>query len=159
MEATAFCQLAAGFADEPDVAVWRTLVAGLGWCDRLLDGEPRERFRSFVRALVGPRLQALGWTAAEGEDDLTGELRGLLIRALAVLGDDAGAQATASELFEQRLRDPAAVDPGHRGRGERRRGDRRGEPSTDAYPALQGGDDTPGAAPVPVRWPTSRTRN
>ena len=111
VEATAFCQLAAGFADEPDVAVWRTLVAGLGWCDRLLDGEPRERFRSFVRELVGPRLQALGWTAAEGEDDLTGELRGLLIRALAVLGDDAGAQATASELFEQQLRDPAAVDP------------------------------------------------
>jgi hypothetical protein len=72
-----------------------------------LDGEPRERFRSFVRELVGPRLQALGWTAAEGEDDLTGELRGLLIRAHAVLGDDAGAQATASELFEQQLRDPA----------------------------------------------------
>ncbi len=111
VDATAFCQLADGFADEPDVAVWRTLVAGLGWCDRLLEGEPRERFRAFVRELVGPRLQALGWKAAEGEDDLTGELRGLLIRALAVLGDDAGAQAKASELFEQQLRDPASVDP------------------------------------------------
>ena len=111
VDATAFCQLADGFAAEPDVAVWRTLVAGLGWCDRLLEDEPRERFRAFVRALVGPRLQALGWKAADGEDDLTGELRGLLIRALAVLGDDAGAQAKASELFEQQLRDPASVDP------------------------------------------------
>jgi aminopeptidase N len=109
--APAFCQLATEFADEPDVAVWRTLVAGLGWCDRLVEGEPRERFRAFVRELVGPRLQSLGWQAAEGEDDLTGELRGLLIRALAVLGDDADAQAEAAERFEQQLRDPASVDP------------------------------------------------
>ena len=50
----------ADFADEPDVAVWRTLVAGLGWCDRLLDGEPRA-LPGFVRELAGPRLEALGW--------------------------------------------------------------------------------------------------
>ena len=87
------CELARGFGDEPDVAVWRTLVAGLGWCDRLLDGEPRERLREFVRDLVGPRLADLGWSATEGEDELAGELRGLLIRALAVLGDDADAAA------------------------------------------------------------------
>src|SRR4029453_15018003 len=85
--------------------------AGLGWCDRLLEGEPRERFRAFVRELVEPQLQTLRWQAAEGGDDLTGGLRGLLIRALAVLGDDADAQAKASELFEQQLRDPASVDP------------------------------------------------
>jgi puromycin-sensitive aminopeptidase len=111
IDATAFCQLATGFADEPDVAVWRTLVAGLGWCDRLLEGEPRERFRAFVRDLVGPRQRELGWQAFEGEDDLTGELRGLLIRALAVLGDDAEAKAKAAELFEAQLEDPSAVDP------------------------------------------------
>jgi puromycin-sensitive aminopeptidase len=109
--ATAFVELARGFVDEPDVAVWRTLVAGLGWCDRLLDGEPRERFRSFVRELVGPRRQALGWQAADGEDDLTGELRGLLIRTLAVLGDDPATQAKAAELFEHQLQDPTSVNP------------------------------------------------
>ena len=91
-------------------------------------------------------------SAADGEDDLTGELRGLLIRALAVLGDDAGAQATASELFEQQLRDPAAVDPpvtaavvsvvAATGADGRVRPLRR---------ALPDGDDTPGAAPLPVR--------
>jgi puromycin-sensitive aminopeptidase len=106
VSAPAFCQLATEFADEPDVAVWRTLVAGLGWCDRLVEGEPRERFRAFVRELVGPRLQSLGWQAAEGEDDLTGELRGLLIRALAVLGDDADAQAEAATPHPSTLRSP-----------------------------------------------------
>ena len=108
--ASAFCELARGFGGEPDVAVWRTLVAGLGWCDRLLDGEPRDRFRAFVRELAGARHAELGWKAAEGEDDLTGELRGLLIRTMAVLGDDRAVQARAAELFEE-LADPSAVDP------------------------------------------------
>ena len=78
-DAGTFCDLVANFSDEPDVAVWRTITAGLGWCDRLLEGEPRERFRAFVRQLVGPRLAELGWQAEPGEDDLVGELRGLLI--------------------------------------------------------------------------------
>ncbi len=108
--ASAFCGLARGFGGEPDVAVWRTLVAGLGWCDRLLDGEPRDRFRAFVRELAGARHAELGWKAADGEDDLTGELRGLLIRTMAVLGDDRAVQARAAELFEE-LADPSAVDP------------------------------------------------
>jgi len=108
---TAYCDLIQVFAAETDVAVWRILVAGLGWCDRLLDGAPRERFRAFVRDLVGPRLAALGWSAAPEEDDLTGELRGLLIRAMAVLGDDADARTRARALFEQQLDDPTSVDP------------------------------------------------
>ncbi|HEY7044372.1 MAG TPA: M1 family metallopeptidase [Nocardioidaceae bacterium] len=106
-----FCALAEGFAAEPDVAVWRTLVSGLGWCDRLLDGDARDRFRAFVRDLVGPRLEALGWRAEPDEDELTGELRGLLIRALAILGDDAAAQQRAAELFERQLEDASANDP------------------------------------------------
>src|SRR5262249_28579278 len=79
--AAGFCAVAAGFASEPDVAVWRTLVSGLGWCERLLDGDAREHFRAFVRDLVGPRLETLRWQAGADEDELTGELRGLLIRA------------------------------------------------------------------------------
>jgi puromycin-sensitive aminopeptidase len=109
--APAFCELARGFRDEPDLAVWRTLVAGLGWCDRLLDGEPRRHFQAFVRDLVGPRLDALGWAAEPGEDDLTSELRGLLIRTMAVLGDDPDAQARAVEVFQEQLTDPSALDP------------------------------------------------
>ena len=76
--ATAFCQLAAGFADEPDVAVWRTLVAGL----RLVRPPARRRAAGAVpglRAGAGrarARRPSAG-SAAEGEDDLTGELRGL----------------------------------------------------------------------------------
>ena len=108
-DAGAFCDLVSNFSDEPDVAVWRTITAGLGWCDRLLDGEPRRR-RAFVRQLVGPRLAELGWQAEPGEDDLVGELRGLLIRTMAVMGDDRATQERAAEVLDGHLRDGEAVD-------------------------------------------------
>jgi puromycin-sensitive aminopeptidase len=107
----AFIELARGFGNEPELAVWRTLLAGLGWCDRLLDAAPREEFRAFVRELVRPRLDALGWEPQPDDEDLTRELRGLLVRSLAVLGRDAAARAKARELFDAQLADPAAVDP------------------------------------------------
>ncbi|HEY8094148.1 MAG TPA: M1 family aminopeptidase, partial [Acidimicrobiales bacterium] len=109
--AVAFCQLVKDFTAETDVAVWRTIVAGLGWCDRLLDGAARDQLRQFVRELAGPRQAALGWQAGPDEDDLTGELRGLLIRTMAVLGHDATTQARAAELFEEQLVSPDMVDP------------------------------------------------
>jgi puromycin-sensitive aminopeptidase len=110
-DAASFVELARGFSDEPELAVWRTLLAGLGWCDRLLEGEARESFRNYVRELVAPRLASLGWAPRADDDDLTRELRGLLVRALAVLGRDPDAQARARELFEAQLSDPSTVDP------------------------------------------------
>jgi len=87
--AVEFCELAARFGVEDESPVWKTLLGGLGWCDRLLDGEPREGFRSFVRDLAGPRLEAAGWEPREGESDLDRELRGTLVRAMGLLGRDA----------------------------------------------------------------------
>jgi puromycin-sensitive aminopeptidase len=110
-DAGAFCDLVANFSGEPDLAVWRAISAGLAWCDRLLEGEPRERFRAFVRQLVGPRLAELGWQAEPDEDDLVGELRGLLIRTMAVMGNDRATQERAIELLDRHLRDGEAVDP------------------------------------------------
>jgi puromycin-sensitive aminopeptidase len=110
-DAGSFVELARGFSDEPELAAWRTLLAGLGWCDRLLEGEDRERFRAYVRELVGPRLRSLGWEPQADDDDLTRELRGLLVRALAVLGRDRDAQARARQLFAAQLADPSRVDP------------------------------------------------
>ena len=110
-DASAFCELVANFSEEPDVAVWRAITAGLAWCDRLLDGAPRGQFRAFVRELVGPRLATVGWQAEPGEDDLVGELRGLLIRTMAVMGDDVPAQEHAADVLDRHLRDREAIDP------------------------------------------------
>ena len=110
--AAEFLRLARGFGDETTLPVWQALSASLGFCDRLIDDhDAREQFRTFVRGLAGPALQRLGWVPHDGEDDLTGELRGLLIRTVAVLGDDRDAQAKARTLYRQSLDDPSSVAP------------------------------------------------
>jgi len=86
--AVEFCELTTGFRGESEDPVWKTLLGGLGWCDRLLEGTPREGFRRFVRELVGPALEGAGWDPREGESDLDRELRGTLVRAMGLLGRD-----------------------------------------------------------------------
>jgi aminopeptidase N len=108
--ASAFCRLASTFAGETDLPVWQALLVGLGWCDRLLEGAPRERFRGFVRELLRPVLDAVGWEAREADADLTKALRGTLFAGLGVLGADPEAIALAREI-DLEARSQGAVDP------------------------------------------------
>ncbi len=96
--AAEFCALARAFADETDLPVWQALLLGLGWCDRALDGTPRERFRAFVRELVRPALDRLGWEPRPEDPDVQKALRGTLFGALGVLGADPDVAALAREI-------------------------------------------------------------
>ena len=107
---SSFLDLVSGFSAETAPVVWRTIITGLQWCDRFLEGEPRERFRDEVRSLVRPALERLGWDPLDTDTDLDRELRGDLIRTLGVLGDDPETQAMAREA-EVLSRTGAAVEP------------------------------------------------
>jgi puromycin-sensitive aminopeptidase len=96
--ADSFLDLVRGFADETDLRVWQAILGGLGWFDRFVDDEPRERLRAFVRDLVRPALARLGWDASPDESDLTRALRGQLVQSLAVLGADPETLAQCREL-------------------------------------------------------------
>ena len=93
-----FLDLVEGFRDETELPVWQAILHGLSWCDRFVDGEARERFRDSVRTLVRPAFDRLGWEPADGESDLTKALRGQLVTALGILGNDPETQAMAREL-------------------------------------------------------------
>jgi aminopeptidase N len=108
--ASSFVDLVAGFSQETDPSVWQAIVAGLAWCDRFVEGAARDRFRDFVRDLVRPALERLGWERRPGERDLDRELRGDLIRTLGILGDDPETQAAAREA-ESESRAGADVEP------------------------------------------------
>jgi puromycin-sensitive aminopeptidase len=111
LSAEAYARFVRGFADEPDLSVWEILLNGLGWIDRFVEGDTRQRYRTYVRALVAPALERLGWQPSAGEDELTGELRGTLIRALGNLGVDPAAVEQARSLHASALADPSSVQP------------------------------------------------
>jgi aminopeptidase N len=71
--------------------------------DRALHGTPaQERLRSAARALLAPELARLGWEEAANEDAESRRLRGVLIGALAQLGD-ADVTARARERWSAAL--------------------------------------------------------
>src|SRR5205823_1068936 len=72
---------------------------------------PRPAGRASAAARAATAFTALGWTPRPGEDELTRQLRGDLVRALGILGNDPGVQARAAEVYRAYLADAAAVDP------------------------------------------------
>jgi puromycin-sensitive aminopeptidase len=105
-----FCGFAGGFQDEDELTVWSSLLQGIGWCDRLLDAGPREHYRAWVRNLVSPAIERMGWEPRQGERDLTRSLRGSLMTAVAILGADPNAHALAREI-ERRSRVDGDAEP------------------------------------------------
>ncbi len=109
--ARAFLDMTARFRDETDRNVWAVLVGALAYVNRVIDEHVRGSLEAFVRDRVGPAARQLGWTPRPGEDELTRQLRGDLLRALGVLGDDQDIQAEARELYARYRADEHAVDP------------------------------------------------
>ncbi|MFZ4718843.1 MAG: M1 family metallopeptidase [Ilumatobacteraceae bacterium] len=88
------------FRAERDLAVWQAIANGLRGVSRLVDGDAYTAFRHRVAALVRPAYIELGDDPVAGEGELRAKLRGLLLGLLAVLGDDADAQAHCRSLLE-----------------------------------------------------------
>jgi puromycin-sensitive aminopeptidase len=111
LDVPAFLDLTARFREETDRNVWAVLVAALAYVNRAIDDETRESLETFVRDRVGPAARRLGWEPRAGEDELTRQLRGDLLRALGVLGDDQEIQAAARALYAGHRADERAIDP------------------------------------------------
>jgi puromycin-sensitive aminopeptidase len=111
LDAPAFLDLTARFRDETDRNVWAVVAAALVYVNRAIDDEARGSLEAFVRDRVGPAARRLGWAPRTGEDELTRQLRGDLLRALGVLGNDRDIQAEARELYARAEADESAVDP------------------------------------------------
>jgi puromycin-sensitive aminopeptidase len=111
MPLTAYLDLTARFRGERDRNVWSVLVASFHALNRLAEPGDRRRLEALVRDRTMPGFTALGWTPRPGEDELMRQLRGDLVRALGVLGNDPNVQARAAEVYRAHRDDAAAVDP------------------------------------------------
>ena len=111
MPLTAYLDLTARFREDRDRNVWSVLTSSLYTLNRLVEPGDRRRLEALVRDRAAPAFTALGWTPRPGEDELTRQLRGDLVRALGIVGNDPAVQARAAEVYRAYLTDPAAVDP------------------------------------------------
>jgi puromycin-sensitive aminopeptidase len=109
--AETFLELTARFRDETDRNVWAAIVGALVYVNRAIDDEERGSLESLVRDRLRPAARRLGWEPRPGEDELTRQLRGDLLRALGVLGDDHAVQSEARERYARYRADEHAVDP------------------------------------------------
>ncbi len=103
--------LAQGLRDEDDLDVWTLLCGCLEQLGRLLDGEAEARYQAELRNLYAPALERLGWTPKSDDTSRTLELRGLIIRSLAVTASDAAAQEQCRDLHGRYLKDSSSVEP------------------------------------------------
>jgi puromycin-sensitive aminopeptidase len=91
-----FLDLTKHFRGERDKNVWSVIVGAFQTLNRMSE---RPWLAPLVRDRLTPAVEELGWSPRPGESELIGQLRGDLLRALGTIGDDAGVQARAAELF------------------------------------------------------------
>jgi puromycin-sensitive aminopeptidase len=82
---------------EPDV--WSVVIGALGLCDRVIATEQRPLLAAFLRRVLQPQLDLVGWEATPGEAEQVPLLRASLISALGSIGGDPTVIGKARELF------------------------------------------------------------
>ena len=110
MTVTDYLDLTAHFREERDRNVWSPILGSLSALNRVIVPVLRPGLEALVRDRVGPAVDALGFTPQPGEDELTRQLRGDLLRALGTLGNDPATQARAAELYAAHTQGAASVD-------------------------------------------------
>ncbi|HEY9716939.1 MAG TPA: M1 family metallopeptidase [Trichormus sp.] len=111
-----FVELAKLFTQETDKNVWFVLLGAMQYIERVLgpaDGGKRvpDQLGQFVRTVAAPAQQRLGWEPQANDDELTKQLRGMLVGTLGTIGDDADVRARAAELYEKYKNDRGSISP------------------------------------------------
>jgi puromycin-sensitive aminopeptidase len=111
VDSASFFDLIGKFADEREQAIWSVINGGLATIEHhALDESARPAFQEFVRSLVGPTLDRLGWEPSPSDTDLDRKLRGDLIATMGALGEHQETIERCREVVADLL-DGATPDP------------------------------------------------
>jgi aminopeptidase N/puromycin-sensitive aminopeptidase len=106
-----YLALAEGLRSDRTRAVLEALTGQLDYIgDKLVTDADRDSYQHWVRRLLTPAAQELGWQPKPGESDETKELRARVIFTLGYVGRDPEVLAEARKLTEQALQNPSSVD-------------------------------------------------
>jgi puromycin-sensitive aminopeptidase len=106
-----YLDLVALLADERDPTVWEVALEGVDTLHRELEPRAREGLASWLRGLVRPSFDALGWEPATNEDDDTAKLRATFIATLGTSAADDDVVARARTLHAAMLEGSATIAP------------------------------------------------
>ena len=106
-----YLDLTERFRTERDKNVWALLTGAFEYLNRLLAPELRPALEALVRDRLGPLVEQLGWAREPDEGELTGQLRGDLLRVIGTLGNDAAIQARAQAVYARYREDPSTAEP------------------------------------------------
>jgi aminopeptidase N len=106
-----YLNLADGLQSDRNDAVLGQLLPQLVYVgERLTTDNDAEAYRTWVRHLLGPIVQEVGWTSKPGERESLNSLRGNLLFAMADIAQDPQALAEARKIADQALADPNSVN-------------------------------------------------
>jgi puromycin-sensitive aminopeptidase len=105
-----YLALAALFEQETDKNVWAVLIGSLHYLNKVIDDSARPKLEEFAQKLVGPIFKQLGWEPKAKEDELTKQLRGMVIGCLGTLGNDQAIQKQVDEAYKKYKADKSTID-------------------------------------------------
>ena len=107
-----YLDLAAGFGKEPMALVLASVASRLQFIDSYLATEAnRPKFRSFVRSLLMPAYESIGFDTAPGDSEDRRSLRNVLIGTLGGLAEEPAIIAKAKQAVTAALNGGASLDP------------------------------------------------
>ena len=107
-----YLALAEGVQSDHTRAVLTQVTAKIEYISNYLVGNAdREGYEQWVRRLLTPVAEDLGWQPKPGESDETKSLRAHVLHTLGYAGRDPDVIAEARKRTEKALQDPASIDP------------------------------------------------
>jgi puromycin-sensitive aminopeptidase len=95
---------------ETDLNVWNSIILSCYQLNRILDEAQCATLRTQIQPIFRSAVERLTWSVQEGESELQRQLRGELINALGVVGEDRACQERARELYARYEKDAEAVE-------------------------------------------------
>jgi puromycin-sensitive aminopeptidase len=96
----AFIAIAKGLGNQNEPNPWGTVATAFSYARRVLEGAQLEKLTQSALEIFGPQFDRLGWDASTGEDELTPQLRAIVIGVLGITGKDASIISEALKRFD-----------------------------------------------------------
>jgi len=98
MKLTEYVETLERFREETDKSVWIQIIGSLHAIRRVIPSAATAGFERWVQKFLEPTVQRLGFSPRQGENDRDRQLRGEVLKAAGILGNDAAVKKHAESV-------------------------------------------------------------